>query len=360
MLNTLWLILKIILILLGIILGLVLLILLLVLFCPVRYRIRAEKTEEASFKETNAGVVVSWLFGGVSLNAVYENRALQIFLKLFFLRKDLREKETVPEEEQKSPDSTEKVSAESGGSGTETTEEPEGSAVEISPGSGGSDTEIPKEPESPMTEIAPEPESPVIEIAPEPEGAVVEGPEESADAGSEAPGESESTVVEISQTPAVREKKGIFSKLSGIVKNIGKKLSAIHKKASHTVARLQWWVDFLQDPRTQAAIGLVLDKVKFLIRHILPTRMYGRLRAGFEDPSLTGKMLAFFGMTYPLHRNNVKVTPVFENRTVIDGEVIIKGRIYLIVVAAAAVRIILSKNVRFFLKKFKNRNKEVS
>ena len=42
------------------------------------------------------------------------------------------------------------------------------------------------------------------------------------------------------------------------------------------------------------------------------------------------------------------------------GEVTVKGRIYLIVFAAAAVRIILSRNVRFVLKKFKNRNKEVS
>ena len=65
MLHILWMLIKLILILLGTVLGLAVLVLLLLLFCPVRYSAEALK-ETSSFKETEAAVRVSWLFGGIS------------------------------------------------------------------------------------------------------------------------------------------------------------------------------------------------------------------------------------------------------------------------------------------------------
>lgn len=65
MLHILWMLIKLILILLGTVLGLAVFVLALLLFCPVRYSAEAVK-ETASFKEAEAAVRVSWLFGGIS------------------------------------------------------------------------------------------------------------------------------------------------------------------------------------------------------------------------------------------------------------------------------------------------------
>ena len=362
MLHTLWLILKIILILLGIILGIVLLLLLLVLFCPIRYRVYAEKAETDSFKEAEARAKVSWLFGGVSANAAYKDGAPEVFIKLLFLKKELLGKKKAPEEHPHPVPEKPEAST-----GPELSEKPELSdRPELSEKP--ELTEMPELPEKPES-VIPEQEtgdSDIIEIEPIPaESAeaiqIIQGGKEE-DSAEKEPDSGENVLPDetVPDTPAVSRKKSIFSKISDVVGSIKNKISGVKKKVSGTVTKLNWWKEFIFHPKTKAAAALVLTKAKFLIRHVLPTRIYGRLRAGFEDPSITGRMLAYLGMSYPLHRNRIAVTPVFENRTVVDGEVTVKGRIYLIVFAAAAVRILLSRNVRFVLKKFKNRNKEVS
>ena len=341
MLHILWLIFKVILILLGVILGIALLILLLVLFCPIRYRVYAAKEEEAPFKAASARARISWLFGGVSANAAYEDGTLRVFLKLLFLTRTLMTKEILKAEAvyhvpavdtELKPEPAAGTQAASQAEDTSSKEDIPPDVIQVEP-------VLPDEPaRAEKEEINHTEDSVTQESTPDSEPEK-EGTEEE-------PG-----------IPEKVRKTGIIEKISGRIRSVGNKISAFKIKISKTMAKAAWWRDFIFHERTKAAIALILREAKFLVRHVLPKRIRGRLRFGFEDPSVTGKILAFMGAAYPRHRNRVALTPVFENRTVIDGETEISGRIYLVVFAAAAVKIILSRNVRFVIRTFKNRNR---
>ncbi len=353
MLHILWLIFKVILILLGVILGIALLILLLVLFCPIRYRVYAAKEEEAPFKAASARARISWLFGGVSANAAYEDGTLRVFLKLLFLTRTLMTKEILKKE---TAAKTEIINPEEPKTGNNVpVQTVPAEAVHHVPAV---DTEL--KPSS-KEDIPPD----VIRVEPvlpdEPARAEKEEINHTEDSVTqESTPDSEPEKEGTEEEPGITEKvrkTGIIEKISGRIRSVGNKISAFKIKISKTMAKAAWWRDFIFHERTKAAIALILREAKFLVRHVLPKRIRGRLRFGFEDPSVTGKILAFMGAAYPRHRNRVALTPVFENRTVIDGETEISGRIYLVVFAAAAVKIILSRNVRFVIRTFKNRNR---
>lgn len=82
MLHILWLITKSILIILGIILCLFLLAVFLILFCPVRYRIKANKPEEGGKDAIQAYGSVSWLFRGIVFCIFYENGKMKTALRI--------------------------------------------------------------------------------------------------------------------------------------------------------------------------------------------------------------------------------------------------------------------------------------
>ena len=79
--------------------------------------------------------------------------------------------------------------------------------------------------------------------------------------------------------------------------------------------QIGWWRSFLGDERTKAALSLVWKDTKGLVHHALPTRIWGEVVFGCEDPAITGTVLAVLGMTIPFHKNKVKVTPLFEEKT---------------------------------------------
>ena len=120
-------------------------------------------------------------------------------------------------------------------------------------------------------------------------------------------------------------------------------------------AQVTWWRDFLEHPRVQAGISLVWTHAKFLIRHVLPTKMDGEITFSTEDPSITGAILAVLGMTIPFHKNCVRVRPLFSGENYCQGNVRIKGRIYGIVFVRAAVSIYFNKNIKYVIRRWKTR-----
>ncbi|MCC8015762.1 MAG: DUF2953 domain-containing protein, partial [Eubacterium sp.] len=94
------------------------------------------------------------------------------------------------------------------------------------------------------------------------------------------------------------------------------------------------------------------DIISCLVKNILYLLKKQKIKAfrlkalfGFEDPSLTGKIL---GLLYTLNiplKNGVEITPDFE-RAVFEADANIKGRGNLFYIAVTAVKILLNKNVR--------------
>lgn len=338
MLHILWLILKMILILLGVLLGLVLLLVLLLLFCPVRYRGRGRKDGEWKYAEGE--LEVSWLFRGISVTASRKNGENRVYVRVLGIsvenlkawlekRKEKKRKKAAEKKAVEKPDRdrTHKKALSGEGSSRNSIEEvseEEGAFLEetLEPG------------ETPESEKTPEP----MEI-PEQEGASAE----EASSGEDRVPERETA-----------KKKGLFRRISEKLSEIRDKIKNIRLTFNRIHDKIDWWKNYIHHPRVKAAASLVWRYAKGLLKHILPTKVWGKVTFGFSDPSVTGRVLGLLGMSFPLHKNCVAVTPRFDGETILEGEICLKGRIYGIVLLKAAVVIYFNKNVKYAIKRAKH------
>ena len=347
MLHILWMIIKFILILIGIILGLLLLLLLLLLFCPVRYQAEGAK-EAGSLLPSRGRARVSWLFGGISFSLVYSDGQTTPEFRLFGIsvmkllskfRNRGKKKKSDPHEESLSEDS--EFHGNDGGHAEthhiETAEE-----------------KIPELLLDETKHVGEEAEA--FETFP------------SAEAGEETPSDPDAEKERRWQQTAEKLKK-LFYDLGNKTRKIWDKIKAVHQrimkipedlenlsaKKDKLCDKIDWWKSFIGHPRTQEAIALVRTKAIRLVRHVFPTKIEGELAFDCTDPSITGSILAVLGMTIPLHRNCIKVTPLFENRNVLYGNARLKGRVYGVMLVKTALEVYFDKNIKYVIRRWKHK-----
>lgn len=299
MLHILWLILKIILILLGTLLGLVLFLVLLLLFCPVRYE--GQGSKEGEWKNARGWLRISWLFRGISVTAFRKNGENGVCVRILGI-------------------SVKKPPAKKSSRG---------------------DTEEALEEEDTFEE-----ETAFWEETSEPEEILSEG------APAKELKKSSSVEERIPEAETVN-KKGLFQRISEKLSEIRDKIKNIRLTFRNIHDKIDWWKKYIHHPKVKAAISLVWRYAKGLLTHILPTKVWGNVTFGFSDPSLTGRALGLLGMSFPLHKNCVAVTPRFDGENILEGEIHFKGRIYGIVLLKAAVVIYFNKNVKYAMKRAK-------
>ena len=149
----------------------------------------------------------------------------------------------------------------------------------------------------------------------------------------------------------------IIHNFLGIPKRILKKIQSLALTIRNFCDKINWWKEFLDHPRTRAALSFLWKNAKKLIYHVLPTRITGKITFGNEDPAVTGMVLAVLGMTIPFHKNKIEVAPLFDDENVLEGEILLKGRIYGIVVLKTAAELYFNKNIKYVIHRW--RHKEV-
>lgn len=322
MLHILWMLIKLILILLGTVLGLAVLVLLLLLFCPVRYSAEALK-ETSSFKETEAAVRVSWLFGGISFTfrriQGKNTQKLCVFgIPVLSLLQKQKQKKAAAGKVQ---------------------------TAEKSPLS-----EQPTEKPLPETKISlPQEKKPDI-------------PYGSAEAKQKKDPETGTSDLSESDEKIRTENKNKISALPDKLKEIMDRLAQLPSMLSKiplTIRRIydkiDWYRQFFEYPRTKEAVSLVLDRSKKLMHHIFPKKIKGKVTFGSEDPSITGTALAVLGMTMPFHKNRVEIVPVFDNQNILEGNIKIKGRIYGFVPVKMLAELYFNKNIKYIISRWKHK-----
>lgn len=355
LLHILWLILKFILIVLGVILGLVLLAVLAVLFCPVRYRAAADKDGTSDLKEINARFRVSWLFHLLIFDVAFENRAFQYRIRILgipldFIRKLLRGRGG--KRESKFGQGLEKAKARED--------------VELKP------TETPK------AALHMEEPHPQEESHPQEELHLQEGPrqkevlqqQEEPHGQEDSHLQEESGQQEESRNSNIGEWKRskwetiknililpirLWKKLTAAIKGFFGKIKKIALTIRNLYDKINWWKEFLEHPKVREAISLVWGDAKKLIHHVMPTKTEGSVTFGCEDPAVTGSILAFLGMSIPLHKNCIQVTPLFHGGNYLEGHVKMKGRIYGWILVKTALEIYLNKNVKYVISRWKHK-----
>ena len=310
MLQVLLMILKILGILILVILGIILVVLLLVLFVPVRYQV------DAAFDgKPGGGVLVSWLMHLVTVRVSYDGKATALVKVLWFR---IFDKIVWPAEEES----------------TNTADH--------------ADVQVGSVPEDEMDTIAPiEP----VSVPKTVDSANTSVTSEAADCSRKTEPASQRTEVSETQMPEVKEsevkesedKESFISKISNAYQQICGKVNTGQKKIEQVRT-------FLNDQENRKTIGLIWRQVKKLLRHVLPRKISGRVRFGFDDPATTGQILTYISPFYGLYAKTLKLEPIFEEK-VLDGELHVKGHIRAATLLWIVIRVVLNKNFRVLLKK---------
>ncbi|MCI8660271.1 MAG: DUF2953 domain-containing protein [Lachnospiraceae bacterium] len=109
---------------------------------------------------------------------------------------------------------------------------------------------------------------------------------------------------------------------------------------------------FMKDEKNRRTWKLLKRQVGAICRHILPTKITGQVKFGFDDPYTTGQVLTYLSMIYSLYAKSFKVIPVFEE-SVIEGQGKIKGRIRIGTLIVLVVRMLFDKNFRSWIRKLR-------
>lgn len=128
----------------------------------------------------------------------------------------------------------------------------------------------------------------------------------------------------------------VFEKIKYTFSHICDKIKALWKKVEEIKA-------FLEDDTHQSAFWKLIAEIKKLLFRMRPKQVDGKLEFGFEDPSLTGRVLAVLSMLYPYWE--VQLYPNFE-RKVLDGSVSVKGSARLWPAAVLAWNLLWNRDVR--------------
>ena len=328
-------ILKILGILLLVAVGLLLLIVLALLFVPVTYTVQGDKNQET----WGISGRVSWLFGGISARfwhrgeIGWELRLLGIPVRKLMRR--LRGGKRRKRQEKK----------------TSSGRKEKGASVQSGP-SPSEETPVQKEP-------SPSKESPLRKTASPSE----EPPAQKESSGQETKAAEKIKSGETQRGPgriaaAVgnlwRRIRSFFVRLVQLPGKIAGRIRKMWLTFRRFCDKIRRWKEFLTRDTTKAAVKFLLGRGRALLVHVLPRKVRGNVTVGFEDPAMTGQLLAAAGVFYPLYKENIQITPVFD-RQVLEGDFLIKGRIFGAAFVWTAWKIYRNRNVRITWQGFRNK-----
>lgn len=283
-------------ILLLVLLGLVLTVLLAVLFVPIRYE------AEGSFRgELLAKGQISWLWRLFSIQAVYDGDT-EVSLRIFGVKLG-RKKETAER--------------------TEKTETPDPAVT--------------------GSEKRPEEEMPVYESRPKAEAPASEkhqGTEEGIKEKVPAAGTKNAK----NGQKKKRVRQSLFQKIKVTFQRICGKLKTAEE-------RWQKLMEFLEKEENKNTFRLLKRQVIRFFKHVLPGKVSGTVRFGFEDPYTTGRILTYISPFYGWYGRTIQVIPVFDEQ-VLDGELSLKGRIRIATLLFIGFQVWRDKNFRTLLKRW--------
>lgn len=316
MLHILFLILKIIGIILAVILGLILLVICIVLFVPICYK--ADLHGSGNARELTVHAKVSWLFGLIKAVFALENGKTDLSVRIAW--KKFGDSDPV---EDKAEDRIEEKP------------KPEKKAVmqekQVIQGEEKQDDTTNR-----ITDKAVEDQT--------------EKAEKSEQSAKTRP---ESTEKKQRKKKDRKEDSDSASKIEQITEKIKCTYHKFCDKINEITEKKDKISDFLTDETHKNAFLKLKNEAFHLLKKLKPKKIQGEITFGFEDPSLTGRLLAWISMIYPWIGEHTDITPDFEHRT-LSGELSIRGRLYVITPVVTAIRLILSKAVRRSFKDIRN------
>lgn len=143
----------------------------------------------------------------------------------------------------------------------------------------------------------------------------------------------------------VRNITALYRKITGIPGKIEDMLRGISGRLGKLSQKKKKIVDFVSDDVHKTAFLKVRDESLYLLGKLKPRKIRTKIHYGFEDPYLTGKVLAGISMIYPFLGRDVHVDPDFEKQ-IFEGDLKITGRIRVSYFVRLLWKLIWCKEVR--------------
>lgn len=331
------------------ILLLLLFLLLAILFAPIRYRITADKPEEGSAR---ARIKAGWLFSIVTVFAEWEGR-LRCGVKIFgfsiydnLKKKDVKKdkpqkrrkkKRRKREEKKKEPQEKARVEAQNKEAQAEEGKR-KTQAADDSPVQSGSRTAEESSVES--------------EAAASHEASQKENTRKSAPL--QKPLQKLTDMVNGVKT-LFRKLSAMLQRLCGILQKIAELPEKLNEKSEELREKWESYRAFLEREDFRRSVSLCRKQLFYVWRKVRPRRFKVRGRFGFDDPSVTGRILAYAGMLYPLLGKDMMIEPDFE-RKILVGSLLIKGRITVVTFVRAFCVLYFNRDVRRMISMWKTRD----
>lgn len=311
------------------ILGILIVLFLTVLFSAVKYKVKG--SADGTFDSVRGRIDFCWLFHLVRGYFHYENGNLKYEIRILWKR--------IP-----------------GNGEKKVTEEPEVEEAEriLTEMPEKAQKELPKIPET-----FPEPEN----SAELPEG---QKPQEKEIVQLTSKKDSEHVKTEVSgvrtekEVCNEKERKSILQKLYEKYLGIKEKISRFFNRIKYTLQGIcdkintlsekkEQAMQFLQNETHIAAFHRGILELKRILRFLKPKKLKMNLQFGFEDPYITGQVLAAAAMLYPFLYEQAEIEPDFE-KAVLKGNVLIQGCIRPVYFVIVGGHLLLDKNIRMTYK----------
>ena len=344
------------------VLGLVILILLIVLLVPLRLNVAARYDEEVK-----ARVHVTWLLRAVHVKLEWLKdhgllRARLLGLKTL-MKKHIGDWGPEPQKAEEPPGEPEEAAAESGTAAAEAEEKPasteEGSAAsgtEEKPAAAEAPASSEEKPaaaeEKPQTaeekpssaEEKPSPaeEKPASTSKPE-------AKEEPAEPADEKAGEAASAAQETASGTEEKEP-------AGEPEEDLPQFAATEKKLDEIAGKIDEFQGYWYDEKNRKTVRLIGKQLKKIGRHLKPTHFLVEGELGFGDPAKTGKIMGTLYSFYPVFRDHIRIDGNYEEQ-VMKLRLELKGRLRLGIFVEVALRLLLNKNLRHWIKKLTHKDK---
>lgn len=323
MLHIILLILKIIGWILLAILGIMVLLLCITLFVPMRYR--GEASCKGTLDSLYGRLRFSWLFHLISGYAVYEGGKLDWAVRIAW--KKMRIEDESPPEDEEFPYEAENTSD------LADLPETDGQRAELSDSEG-------NKPEEVMSDELPAKSGSGIADEKQLEPLMQGGrADEAAGAGAKQDA-----------------KLGFFQKIRELVAKIFGKTGTIYKKLKYTFLKFCGTIksllekkdkleEFITDEVHRSALFAALAEIRRLLRYLKPKKLQADIHFGFENPAITGNVLALISMVYPFIESHADIRPDFEQK-ILEGNLLIAGKVRTHYAAVILWNLVWNKDVR--------------
>lgn len=342
------------------VLGLLVLVLAAALFTPLCYE--AEVDCPGALPDLEAGVRFRIFFRLVSGSFRYQNKKFSWNIRAAWIRLG-NQADAEEETKESGADSPEEESKETGAENPEVTAEESGEVERIQVKSMAvedqkieSVSESPAAVEEQKSETASESPAAIEDQKPE---IVLESPAAVEDQKSETASESPAAIEkertdsagkaagagEEHSTGNEEQKKSLTDKIAAFFEKIKYTFDRMCAKIRILLEKKEIVTGFLTSEIHQSAFQKCLAELKKMLFRLRPRRVAGEIRFGFEDPSLTGRVLAGLSMAFPYWGDHVRCSPDFEEK-VLEGRLSVGGSLRLLPAAAMGWNLLWSRNVR--------------